>query len=86
MRNFKGRGGHNILFVVDRMGDRRDVAMLIVDIFYKDRERVEGVVKEILDHLGTHNIKVVDYKLDSYLVPWQEVWRFVAVVAVDNSQ
>ena len=86
MRNFKGRGEYPMLFVVDRVGDRRDVVVLIVDIFYEDRERAEGVAEEILGHLGTYNIKVVDYRLDTIMVPFKEAWRFIVLVAVDHSQ
>jgi hypothetical protein len=85
MRNFKGRNDYPMLFVVDRMGSRRDVVVLIVDILYEDRERAEGVAKEILSLLGTYNIKVVGYRLDTIMVPFKEVWRFVALVAVDHA-
>jgi hypothetical protein len=86
MRSFKKKGDYPMFYVVDRMGDRRDVVVLIVDILYEERERAEEAVKEILDHLGSYNIKVVDYKLVSYIVPYKEVWRLVAMVAVDPSQ
>jgi hypothetical protein len=85
MRRFRESNNH-ILYVADRLGNRHDVVVLIVDILDGEKERAEEVVKRILNHLDSYNIKVVDYKLDSYLVPWREVWRFVAVVAVDNSQ
>jgi hypothetical protein len=84
MRRFKERGGYPIMYVADRMGDRHDAVVLIVDILYEERERVEAVVKEVLDLLGAHNIKVLDHKLDSFMVPFREVWRFVAMVAVNH--
>ncbi len=84
MRNFKEKGGYPMLYVIDRMGDRRDAVVLIVDIFYEEREHAEDLVKRILDHLGSYNIKVVDYKVASYIVPHKEVWRFVAMVAINN--
>ena len=85
MRNFRERGKYPMLYVVDR-ANRHDVVVLIVDIFYEERERAEGVAKEILDLLGSYNIKVVDHRLDTIMVPFRETWRFVAKVAVDSPQ
>ena len=85
MRNFRERGKYPMLYVVDR-ANRHGVVVLIVDIFYEDRESAEGVAKEILDLLGSHNVKVVDHRLDTIVVPHKEVWRFVAMVAVDSPQ
>ncbi len=82
MRALKERGEFPMLYVVDRVG-RDDVVVLIVDIFSEDRERAEQHVKKILDYLSSHNIKVLKYELGSYLVPYREVWRLVAMVAVD---
>jgi NADPH-dependent 2,4-dienoyl-CoA reductase/sulfur reductase-like enzyme len=86
MRKFKESGNYPMLYVVDRVANRSDAVVLIVDIFYEDRGQAEEFVKAILELLSSHNIKVLKYGLDSYYVPWREVWRFVAVVAVDNSQ
>jgi len=86
MRSLRERAKYPILYVVDRMGDSHDAVVIIVDIFYEDRESAEGVAKEILDLLGSHNVKVVDHRLDTIVVPHKEVWRFVAKVAVDSPQ
>jgi hypothetical protein len=90
MRRFREKGDYPMLFVVDRVGNRSDVVVLIVDIFTWEREHVEAAVKQILDHLSAYNIKVVDYKMTSYVVfsgdAFREVWRFAAMVAVDNLQ
>jgi len=86
MRNFKERGKYPMLYVVDRADNRGHAVVLIVDIFYEDRAKAEELVKVILEHLSSHGIKVLKYGLDSYFVPWREVWRLVAVVAVDNLQ
>ena len=86
MRRFKERAGYPIMFVVDRMGKREDAVVLIVDILYEERERAEEVVKSIFDFLGSYNIKVVDYRLDTFVVPYKEVWRLVAMVSVNHSQ
>lgn len=90
MRRFREKGEYPMLFVVDRVGNRSDVVVLIVDIFTWERERVEAAVKQILDHLSTYNIKVVDYKMTPYVTlygdAFREVWRVAAMVAVDNSQ
>jgi hypothetical protein len=86
MRNFRERTGYHILYVADRISNRQDVVVLIVDIIYEERERAEEVVRAILDHLASHNIKVVDYKLASVMMSFKETWRFVAMVAVDHSQ
>ncbi len=83
MRTLKERGEFPMLYVVDRVAGRDDVVVLIVDIFSEDRERAEQHVNKILDYLGSHNIKVLKYELGSYLVPYREVWRLVAMVAVD---
>jgi len=84
MRNFKKKGEYPMLFVVDRVG--RDVVVLIVDILCEEREQAEELVKKILDLLDAHNVWVLDYKLTSYIVPFKEVWRFVAMVAINHSQ
>jgi len=84
MRNFKERGNYPMLYVVDRAGDRSDAVVLIVDILYEDRGQAEEFANAILEHLSSHNIKVLKHGLDSYLVPWREVWRFVAMVAVNQ--
>lgn len=88
MRRFKEKGDYPMLFVVDRVGNRSDVVVLIVDIFAWEREHAEAAVKQILDHLSAYNIKVVDYTISSYLVSewnaYREVWRFAAMVAVDH--
>jgi len=90
MRRLREKGDYPVLFVVDRLGNRSDAVVLIVDILTWEREHVEAAVKQILDHLSTYNIKVVDYKITTYLVSngdaFREVWRFVAMVAVDNLQ
>ena len=83
MRNFKKRGNYPILYVVDRMGNRSDAVVLIVDIFYEDRGQAEEVAKKVIEHLHSYNVKVLDYILGSYMVPFKEVWRLVAKVAVD---
>jgi len=83
MRSFKAKGNYPILYVVDRIPNREDVVILIVDIFYEDRRQAEELVKKVVEHLHSHNVKVLDYILDSYLMPFKEVWRFVAKVAVD---
>jgi hypothetical protein len=84
MRKFKEKGDYPMLYVVDRAGNRSDAVVLIVDILCEDRGQAEEFVKAILEHLSSHNIKVFKYGLDSYLVPWREVWRLVAVVAVNQ--
>jgi hypothetical protein len=84
MRKFKEKGDLPMLFVADRMGNRSDVVVLIVDILSDDKEYAEAAVKQILDYLSSHNIKVVGYELATYLVPHREVWRFVAMVAVNQ--
>jgi hypothetical protein len=52
----------------------------------EEREQAEKLVKKISDLLDAHNVRVLDYKLTSYIVPFKEVWRFVAMVAVNHSQ
>jgi hypothetical protein len=84
MRGLKERNEVRMLYVVDRMAGREDAVLLIVDIFSENREGAEEYVKKILDYLGSHNIKVLNYVLRSYLVPFREVWRLVAVIAVDS--
>ncbi|GEM_PF-4781305 len=84
MRNFKKKGKYPMLFVVDRV--ERDVVVLIVDILYEEREQAEELVKKISDLLDAHNVRMLDYKLASYIVPFKEMWRFVATVAVNHSQ
>lgn len=88
MRRFREKGEYPMLFVVDRVGDRSDVVVLIVDIFCEDREHVGEAVKQILDHLSAYNIKVLDHKVASYMAlygeAFREVWRFVAMVAVNQ--
>ncbi len=84
MKNFKAKNEYPILFVVDRMGNRNDVVVLIVDVLHEDRKYAEEVFKKVVDHLSSHNIKVVGYTVDSYMVPFKEVWRFAAMVAVDS--
>jgi hypothetical protein len=86
MRRFREKFNHPMLFVVDRIGNRRDAVVLIVDIFDEERERAEAVANDILNLLDSYGIKVFDHKLESFMVPFKDVWRFVAVVAVDNSQ
>jgi len=41
------------------------------------------VAKKVIEHLHSYNVKVLDYILGSYMVPFKEVWRLVAKVAVD---
>jgi hypothetical protein len=84
MRNFKEKETFPMLYVVDRISNRGDAVVLIVDILHDDKEYVEAAVKQILDYLSSHNIKVLGYELASYLVPFREVWRLVAVVAVNQ--
>ncbi len=84
MRALKEKDEYPMLYVVDRMVGRDDAVILIVDIFSENREGAEEYVKKILDYLGSHNIKVLKYELGSYLVPYREVWRLVAMVAVDS--
>jgi hypothetical protein len=86
MRSFKEKNDYPILYVVDRLGDRRDAVILIVDVLYDDRERAEELVKKMLEHLGSHKINVLNHTMASYIVPGKEVWRFVAMVSVDVSQ
>jgi hypothetical protein len=90
MRRLREKGEYPMLFVVDRVGNRSDVVVLIVDIFSGERGHVEAAVKQILDHLGAYNIKVVDYKMAPYVMSegdaFREVWRIAAMVAVDNLQ
>ena len=86
MRSFRERSNYPMLYVVDRVSGRHDVVVLIVDVVHQEREKAEEVVKRILEHLDSHNIKVVNYTLDSYLVPFREVWRFVAMVSVNDSR
>ena len=83
MRAFKAKHGYPILYVVDRIANREDVVVLIVDIFYEDRGQAEEVAKKVIEHLHSYNVKVLDYILESYMVPFKEVWRLVAKVAVD---
>jgi len=83
MRVFREKYGYPILFVVDRITNREDAVVLIVDIFYDDRSQAEEVVKKVLEHLRSYGVKVLDYILGSYMVPFKEVWRMVAEVAVD---
>jgi hypothetical protein len=84
MRVLKEKGEYPMLYVVDRVSNRNDVVVLIVDIFNEDRGRAEEFVKKLLDYLSSHNIKVLGYELESYLVPFREVWRFVAMVSVEH--
>jgi ABC-type antimicrobial peptide transport system permease subunit len=84
MRVLKEKGQYPMLYVVDRISNRDDAVVLIVDVFSEDREQAEEFVKKILDHLSTYNIKVLGYELASYLAPFKEVWRFVAMVAVER--
>jgi hypothetical protein len=84
MRVLKEKGKYPMLYVVDRVSNRNDVVVLIVDILSEDRGRAEEYVKKLLDDLGSYNIKVLSYELGSYLVPYREVWRFVAMVAVES--
>jgi hypothetical protein len=84
MRGLKERSEVHMLYVVDRMAGREDAVILIVDIFSENREEAEEYAKKILDYLGSHNIKVLNYVLRSYWVPFREVWRLAAMVAVDS--
>jgi proteasome assembly chaperone (PAC2) family protein len=83
MRAFKAKHNYPMLFVVDRIVNREDVVVLIVDIFYDDKNQAEEVAKKVIEHLHSYNVKVLDYTLGSYMVPFKEVWRLVAKVAVD---
>jgi hypothetical protein len=83
MRVFRDKHDYKILFVVDRFIDREDAVVLIVDIFHDDKREAEEVAKEVIEHLRSYNVKVLDYVLGSYMVPYKEVWRMVAKVAVD---
>jgi len=86
MRRFKEKDGYPIMFVVDRMGKREDAVVLIVDILYEERERAEEVVKKIFDLLSSYNVKVLDHRLETIIVPYKEVWRLVAMVSVNHSK
>lgn len=52
----------------------------------EEREQAEELVKKILDLLDAHSIRMLDYKLTSYIVPFKEVRRFVDMVTVNHSQ
>ncbi len=39
----------------------------------EEREQAEELVKKILDLLDAHNVRMLDYKLTSYIVPFKEV-------------
>jgi hypothetical protein len=83
MRVFRDKHGYPILFVVDRIANREDAVVLIVDILYEDKSQAEEVAKKVLEHLRSYDVKVLDYTLGSYMMPFKEVWRMVAKVAVD---
>jgi hypothetical protein len=36
----------------------------------EEREQAEKLVKKISDLLDAHNVRVLDYKLTSYIVPY----------------
>jgi len=84
MRQFKNKGECFILYVADRVPNRDDVVVLIVDIFAEDKGHARELAKKVLDHIGAYNIKVVEYKMRSYLLPDMTVWRLVAMVAVER--
>jgi hypothetical protein len=84
MKYFRERGDYPIFYVVDRVANRDDVVVLIVDILSDDKNYVKELVSQIFDNLSSHNIKVLDYRLGSYIVPHREVWRLVAMVAVNQ--
>ena len=84
MRQFKNKGECLILYVADRVPNRDDVVVLIVDIFAEHKEHARELAKKVLDHLGAYSIKVVDHKMKPYLMPEREVWRLVAMVAVER--
>ena len=86
MRSFKDKGDYPMLYVIDRIGDRRDVVVLIVDILYDDMEKAEELVKKLLEHLDSYNINVINHTMASYIIPNKEVWRFVAMVSVNLNQ
>jgi hypothetical protein len=84
MRQFKNKGECLILYVIDRVPNRNDVVVLIVDIFAQHEEHAGKLAKKVLDHLGSYSIKVVDHRMKPYLMPDREVWRLVAMVAVER--
>jgi hypothetical protein len=86
MRSYKEKTQVPILYVADRVDKREDVVVLIVDILIDDKKQAEAVAKEVVNYLSSRNIKITDYKLGTIMIPFKEVWRLVAMVAVDNSQ